>query len=142
MIIVKTPLRLSFVGGGSDMRSFYAHHPGQVVCTAIDKFVYAIVKERFDDLIYINYSKKEIVDIMKAVYLGLKKYKDDFQLPCPILVAYGEHDQTGKVQAYSNRWSELENRELKVIPDAAHNANMDNPDAFNTILEDLLNALK
>lgn len=61
MIIVKTPLRLSFVGGGSDMRGFYAHHPGQVVCTAIDKYVYAIVKERFDDLIYINYSRKECV---------------------------------------------------------------------------------
>lgn len=62
MIIVRTPLRLSFVGGGSDMRNFYSRHHGQVVCTAIDKFVYAIVKERFDDLIYINYSKKECVD--------------------------------------------------------------------------------
>jgi D-glycero-alpha-D-manno-heptose-7-phosphate kinase len=62
MIIVKTPLRISFVGGGSDIKSYYAHRPGQVVCTAIDKFVYAIVKERFDDMIYINYSKKETVD--------------------------------------------------------------------------------
>ena len=62
MIIVKTPLRISFVGGGSDIKSYYTHHPGEVVCTAIDKFVYAIVKERFDDLIYINYSKKETVD--------------------------------------------------------------------------------
>jgi D-glycero-alpha-D-manno-heptose-7-phosphate kinase len=61
MIIVKTPLRLSFVGGGSDMQRFYSRHPGQVVCTAIDKYVYAIVKERFDDLIYINYSRKECV---------------------------------------------------------------------------------
>jgi len=61
MIIVRTPLRISFVGGGSDMKAFYTHSPGQVVCTAIDKFVYAIVKERFDDLIYINYSKKETV---------------------------------------------------------------------------------
>lgn len=61
MIVVKTPLRISFVGGGSDLKAFYRHHPGQVVCTAIDKFVYAIVKERFDDMIYINYSKKETV---------------------------------------------------------------------------------
>ena len=61
MIVVKTPLRISFVGGGSDIKAFYAHHKGQVVCTAIDKFVYAIVKERFDDMIYINYSKKETV---------------------------------------------------------------------------------
>ncbi len=62
MIVVKTPLRLSFVGGGSDMRKFYETRPGQVVCTAIDKFIYAIVKERFDDLIYVNYSKKECVE--------------------------------------------------------------------------------
>jgi D-glycero-alpha-D-manno-heptose-7-phosphate kinase len=62
MIIVKTPLRISFVGGGSDMKRFYEQCDGMVVCTAIDKFVYAIVKERFDDMIYINYSKKECVE--------------------------------------------------------------------------------
>ena len=61
MIIVRTPLRISFVGGGSDLKNFYSQADGKVICTAIDKFVYAIVKERFDDLIYINYSKKETV---------------------------------------------------------------------------------
>ncbi|MGD9188721.1 MAG: GHMP kinase [Desulfobacteraceae bacterium] len=62
MIIVRTPLRISFVGGGSDVKSYYQHHQGQVVCTAIDKFVYAIVKQRFDEMIYINYSRKETVN--------------------------------------------------------------------------------
>jgi D-glycero-alpha-D-manno-heptose-7-phosphate kinase len=62
MIIVRTPLRLSFVGGGSDMAAFYAQREGMVVSSAIDKFVYVIVKERFDDKIYINYSRKECVD--------------------------------------------------------------------------------
>ena len=62
MIIVRTPLRLSFVGGGSDIRAFYERMDGSVVSSAIDKFVYVIVKERFDDKIYINASKKEIVD--------------------------------------------------------------------------------
>jgi D-glycero-alpha-D-manno-heptose-7-phosphate kinase len=62
MVIVKTPLRISFVGGGSDMKNYYSRKAGSVVCTAIDKFVYAIVKERFDDKIYINYSRKECVD--------------------------------------------------------------------------------
>jgi len=61
MIIVKTPLRISFVGGGSDMPDYYKQADGSVVCTAIDKFVYAIVKARFDDMIYINYSRKECV---------------------------------------------------------------------------------
>ncbi len=63
MIIVKTPLRLSFVGGGSDMKDFYSKSDGMVVSCAIDKFVYAIVKERFDDMIYINYSHKPTVTI-------------------------------------------------------------------------------
>jgi D-glycero-alpha-D-manno-heptose-7-phosphate kinase len=67
MIIVKTPLRLSFVGGGSDMKAFYSKSDGMVVCTAIDKFVYAIVKERFDDMIYINYSKKECVESVSDI---------------------------------------------------------------------------
>lgn len=62
MIIVRTPLRLSFVGGGSDLSAFYNRAEGSVVSSAIDKFVYVIVKERFDDKIYINYSKKEIVE--------------------------------------------------------------------------------
>jgi D-glycero-alpha-D-manno-heptose-7-phosphate kinase len=62
MIIVRTPLRLSFAGGGSDFKAFYERMDGAVVSSAIDKFVYVIVKERFDDKIYINYSKKEIVD--------------------------------------------------------------------------------
>jgi D-glycero-alpha-D-manno-heptose-7-phosphate kinase len=62
MIIVKTPLRISFVGGGSDIKSFYERQAGKVICTAIDKFVYAIVQDRFDDMIYINYSKKECVE--------------------------------------------------------------------------------
>ena len=71
MIIVRTPLRISFVGGGSDLKAFYRHAPGQVVCTAIDKFVYAIVKERFDDLIYINYSRKETVHEVDEIQHGL-----------------------------------------------------------------------
>ena len=62
MIVVKTPLRISFVGGGSDMQDFYSRTDGKVVCAAIDKFVYAIVKARFDDMIYINYSRKECVE--------------------------------------------------------------------------------
>lgn len=62
MIVVKTPLRISFVGGGSDMQAFYSRTHGKVVCAAIDKFVYAIVKARFDDMIYINYSRKECVE--------------------------------------------------------------------------------
>ena len=67
MIIVRTPLRLSFVGGGSDMPSFYQQEDGMVISTAIDKYVYVIVKERFDEKIYINYSRKECVDEVEQI---------------------------------------------------------------------------
>lgn len=62
MIISQTPLRISLVGGGTDLKSFYHMEDGMVLSAAIDKSVYVIVKERFDDRIYINYSIKEIVD--------------------------------------------------------------------------------
>lgn len=62
MIVVQTPLRISFVGGGTDFEDFYSNHGGAVLSTTIDKCIFVIVKERFDDLIYVNYSRKEIVD--------------------------------------------------------------------------------
>jgi D-glycero-alpha-D-manno-heptose-7-phosphate kinase len=62
VIIVQTPLRLSFLGGGTDFDDFYLNHSGAVIGTCINKRVYVIVKERFDDMVYVNYSKKEIVD--------------------------------------------------------------------------------
>jgi D-glycero-alpha-D-manno-heptose-7-phosphate kinase len=62
MIISKTPLRISFAGGGTDLPSFYHREDGAVLSTTIDKCIYVIIKERFDDLIYVNWMKKEIVE--------------------------------------------------------------------------------
>ncbi len=67
MVISQTPLRISFVGGGTDLKSFYKMEDGMVVSATIDKYVYVIVKERFDDKIYINYSQKEISDDVNKV---------------------------------------------------------------------------
>ena len=61
MIVVQTPLRVSFLGGGTDFDDFYVNHGGAVLSTAIDKYVFVIVKERFDDMICVNYSKRERV---------------------------------------------------------------------------------
>lgn len=67
MIISQTPLRISFVGGGTDLKSFYHKEEGIVLSSSIDKYVYIIVKERFDDKIYINYSEKERVDDVSEI---------------------------------------------------------------------------
>ena len=61
MIITQTPLRIGLLGGGTDLPGYYVRHGGRVLNCAIDKYIYVIVKERFDDDIYVNYSKKEIV---------------------------------------------------------------------------------
>ncbi len=62
MIVTQTPLRISFAGGGTDFKDYYENREGFVVSSAIDKYVFVILSKRFDDKIYINYFKKEIVD--------------------------------------------------------------------------------
>ena len=62
MIIVQTPLRIGLIGGGTDLPDFYERGAGFCLSAAIDKYVYVILKRRFDELIYVNYSKKEIVE--------------------------------------------------------------------------------
>ena len=62
MIISQTPLRISFVGGGTDLKEYWEAEEGKVLSSAIDKYVYVIIKRRFDDMIYINYSEKVITD--------------------------------------------------------------------------------
>ena len=61
MIITQTPLRIGLLGGGTDLPDYYRQHGGRVLNCAIDKYIYVIVKQRFDDDIYVNYSQKEIV---------------------------------------------------------------------------------
>src|SRR4030042_1606720 len=67
MIVVQTPLRISFLGGGTDFEDFYVKHGGAVLNTAIDKYIFVIVKKRFDDLICVNYSKRETSDKVEKV---------------------------------------------------------------------------
>lgn len=59
MIVTKTPLRMSFVGGGSDLPVFYRRFGGAVVSTAIDKYVYLTVNQKFDQKIRLCYSRVE-----------------------------------------------------------------------------------
>ncbi len=67
MIISRTPLRMSFVGGGSDLPSFYRKFGGAVVSTAINKFVYITLNEKFDHRIRVSYSRTEEADSVAEV---------------------------------------------------------------------------
>ncbi|MDP7195394.1 MAG: GHMP kinase [SAR202 cluster bacterium] len=62
MIITKSPLRIGFAGGGSDIPSFCKDYKGVCINATIDKYVYVLVKRRPDDKIYLKYSENEIVD--------------------------------------------------------------------------------
>lgn len=62
MIITRTPLRISLVGGGTDLPNFYNRHPGAVVSFAINRYVWVMVNRKFDGRIRVSYSKTENVD--------------------------------------------------------------------------------
>ena len=55
MIISQTPVRISLSGGGTDFPDFYEKHEGFVISTAINKYIYVIIKPRFDNDITVNY---------------------------------------------------------------------------------------
>ena len=60
MIITRTPLRITFVGGGTDLASYYrSSGPGVVINAAINKYVYIVINKKFDDAIRLNYSKTQ-----------------------------------------------------------------------------------
>ena len=44
VVMTRTPLRLSFAGGGTDLAAFYDHEPGAVFSTAIARYIYVTVK--------------------------------------------------------------------------------------------------
>ncbi len=67
MIITQTPLRISFAGGGTDFPDYYMSSGGCVVSSAIDKYIYVVIKERFDDKIRVGYSKTEMVDSIEEI---------------------------------------------------------------------------
>lgn len=62
MIISRTPLRVSFVGGGTDLPAFCEEHGGAVVSTTVDKWIHVLIARRFEGNVRASYSQTEIVD--------------------------------------------------------------------------------
>ena len=58
-------MRVSFVGGGSDLPCYYKINHGAVLSTTINKFVYINVNKKFDNGIRVAYSKNEEVEFVK-----------------------------------------------------------------------------
>lgn len=63
MIITRTPLRISLVGGGTDMAAYYHQAEfGAVVSMAINKYIYVSINDKFDGRTRVSYSEMETVD--------------------------------------------------------------------------------
>lgn len=72
MIITRTPLRVSFAGGGTDLPDYYRTHGGGAVATAaIDRYIHVLVNDKFDRSIRVAYSRTENVDGLEALQHGL-----------------------------------------------------------------------
>lgn len=67
MIVTRTSVRLPLGGGGTDLPWYANEHGGFLLATAIDKYVYVIVKRRFEPSIRVSYSKTEIVDAVEQI---------------------------------------------------------------------------
>ncbi len=67
MIIVRSPLRISLGGGGTDLASYYQDHEGFLIAGAIDKYVYVTLMRPFTPGIYLKYSKLEHVETLDEV---------------------------------------------------------------------------
>src|SRR6266498_3904377 len=70
LVMSRTPLRVSFAGGGTDLPGFYRHDYGAVVSTAINKYIYVTIKahgEVFDEKVRVTYSKSERVQRIDEV---------------------------------------------------------------------------
>ncbi|NMC31940.1 MAG: galactokinase [Veillonellaceae bacterium] len=67
MIIVRSPLRISLGGGGTDLPSYYREHSGFLVAAAIDKYVYITLHHTFQPGLIIKYSKMEKVDSVAEI---------------------------------------------------------------------------
>ena len=70
MIITRTPFRISFAGGGTDLKAYYTKENGKVISTSIDKYIYVVVKRQIGIVEHkyrINWSKVEFKDSIDAI---------------------------------------------------------------------------
>lgn len=94
------------------------------------------LKEAFDGL-----SKKEFIKIWD----GLSKcihYEADYHVECPLLLVYGEHDNTGNIRKAMKEWAKRDKQsQYVIIPDAGHCSNQDNPELVNRLMVEFLEGL-
>lgn len=89
-----------------------------------------------------DYSKKELCHLMYIGEAAFIPENRNIDLPCEVLLILGEKDRVGKVAAYNREWAEKTKYPLKVIKDASHNSNEDQPEIVNELIEDFIVQIK
>lgn len=83
-------------------------------------------------------SKREIINAVSAAYADRFTRTEAVEFHCPVLLVVGASDYAGKFAEYCRKWSEHTGYPMHVIADAAHNANADNFDEFNDVVNKFL----
>ena len=97
MIIVRSPLRISLGGGGTDLASYYREHEGFLIAAAIDKYVYVTSMRPFKKGIYLKYSQLEKVNKVSDICHPI--IKESFNS-----INYnGKHRRINSSRYFSNR---------------------------------------
>jgi len=79
--ITKTPLRISFMGGGTDFPEFFNKYSGGVISTTIDKYVYVLINKKFDKSIKLSYSEIENVKNVNQInHILIKEILKKFKI--------------------------------------------------------------
>ena len=134
MIISRTPFRVSFAGGGSDLPAFYHREPGAVLSTAINKYMYIAIHPYFyKGKSLIKYSKTEIVNSLDERIEKIRETLNSINV-MDILA-----DQAG-FQSYKNE--ELKNDDFYNKAKMLNKEFYDNLDVKFNEIENILNDLE
>ncbi len=79
MLITRTPVRISFVGGGTDQPEFYREHGGAVVSAAINKYFYTFLTKREDDVVQVISSDLRVMEEVERIQVDT--YEGDLKVP-------------------------------------------------------------
>ncbi len=88
------------------------------------------------------YDKREYCHLMQIAYSEFLLDNTDIELNIPVLITYGENDRVGKVRHYCNTWAEKTGYPIAVIKNAGHNANSDNYEETNRIIDSFIQNIK
>lgn len=84
---------------------------------------------------------KELCHLMGIGYAGFLSDNCDLQIKCPVLLLLGDNDKMGKVQKYNKDWVDKTGFSLKIVKNACHNSNYDNPGDVNAEIDSFIHSL-